>query len=292
VRSILSIQDLRDDEINETVSTALRLQADGWASATTRIPFVTALVFLTPSLRTRTGFAAATLRLGGSTIDVAERRETRRMSAPESLSDTIRAMAGIADVVVVRTDEELVPSVVDDLSCVLVNGGDRDHHPTQALIDLAALESRGPVKSLRIGISGDLSGRVTTSLLQLLERRPPRSLVLSGPQGPEPVALGPVLAARTTHVGGLAPDGLDVVYLAGLPKVVGTRELLREEREAFSLGLHNVGQLGRDAVVLCPMPVIDELDPALRADPRVAMFEQSDHGVYVRAALLQLLRRT
>ena len=38
-----------------------------------------------------------------------------------------------------------------------------------------------------------------------------------------------------------------------------------------------------------PLPRVDEIDPAVDADPRAAYFRQAHNGVYVRMALLQLL---
>jgi aspartate carbamoyltransferase catalytic subunit len=44
-----------------------------------------------------------------------------------------------------------------------------------------------------------------------------------------------------------------------------------------------------DAVVLSPMPVIDEIATTARSDPRVRMFQQSDDALFVRMALIEAL---
>ncbi len=44
-----------------------------------------------------------------------------------------------------------------------------------------------------------------------------------------------------------------------------------------------------NAVVLSPMPVIDEIASTVRGDPRIRMLEQSDDALFVRMALIEAL---
>ena len=43
------------------------------------------------------------------------------------------------------------------------------------------------------------------------------------------------------------------------------------------------------AVVMHPLPRVDEIAPAVDVDPRAAYFRQADTGLYVRMALLRML---
>ena len=43
------------------------------------------------------------------------------------------------------------------------------------------------------------------------------------------------------------------------------------------------------AVVMHPLPRVDEIDPEVDADPRAAYFRQAHNGLYVRMALLRMI---
>ena len=46
-------------------------------------------------------------------------------------------------------------------------------------------------------------------------------------------------------------------------------------------------RLRPNAILLHPLPRLDEIDPAVDADPRAAYFRQARNGVQVRMALLE-----
>lgn len=289
-RLILSVDDFEDGEVRTLLEAATEL-AQGRAPVA-RAPFSLGLLFLAPSLRTRIGFAAAAVRLGGTPIDVLEPRSGPGMSRPETFADTLRVVGGMTDLVVFRTSFRVERDVAEECPTNCVNGGDGEDgsHPTQALIDLLAIERRlGPVAELRVGVCGDLTARSARSLLDLLRRVPPKELKLIAPPGRSApsLALGAELERRTIRLDGAEFDGLDVLYMAGLAEGDGERRLDRSTRAKFALTEERLGRLRQDALILAPMPVIDELDAAARADHRLGMFEQSDGGLYLRMALLE-----
>ncbi|MDQ1710819.1 MAG: aspartate carbamoyltransferase catalytic subunit [Frankiaceae bacterium] len=257
-------------------------------------PFVVGLLFTTSSLRTRLGFGVAAVRLGGSAIDTQELRWGARMSEAESFADTLRTMSGMVDVVVARTAERLDPEVVRR-SCVsaFVNAGDGDgEHPTQAVIDLCAIVAeRGDVAGQRIGICGDLTSRCAHSLVRLLDRHLPGELALFAPPGRDDlgVGVGPELASRISWRKPGELDDLDVLYLTGLPEGRGDDRIGPDVRQEYALTRVGLDRMSADAVVISPMPVIDEISADARMDPRVRVFAQSDRGVFVRTALLARL---
>jgi aspartate carbamoyltransferase catalytic subunit len=78
---------------------------------------------------------------------------------------------------------------------------------------------------------------------------------------------------------------VDVLYVAGIPHGAldePGRARLRVDRKALAA-------LPPDAVVLSPMPVIDEIATTARSDPRIGMFRQSDDALFVRMALIEAL---
>ncbi|MEN3010686.1 MAG: aspartate carbamoyltransferase, partial [Candidatus Bipolaricaulaceae bacterium] len=60
-----------------------------------------ATLFYEPSTRIRLSFEAAMLRLGGQVLSVAD-PQTSSVAKGESLADTIRTVAGYADLIVIR----------------------------------------------------------------------------------------------------------------------------------------------------------------------------------------------
>ena len=282
---IVGVDDLGTEEIRHILSRATGLRA-GVASQLTRPPLV-GLLFLETSLRTRVGFAAAAARLGGQSVDVAERRGNA-VAMPEAWADTLRVVSGNVDLVVARPGRALDASQLCPLLVSsFLNGGDAGRcgeHPSQALIDLYAIEqARGPVAELTVAICGDLRMRAVRSLVRLLARFAPRALVaISDPRlGDGADQAG----CYTEHRVPWDVGDVDVLYVAGIPHGAldePGRARLRVDRKALAA-------LRPDAVVLSPMPVIDEIATTARSDPRIRMFQQSDDALFVRMALIEAL---
>ena len=285
-RHLVRASDLTDTDVRHLVERAEEL-AEGGTPQVEKSALVGTL-FLTPSMRTRVGFAAAAFRLGCSALPVTELRFDDKMSDAESLEDAVRVLTGMVDVLVTRSPRQLDHDWLRDFAaCPLVNGGDSTEHPTQALVDIAAIEKfAGPVEDQRIAICGDARMRSVTSLLRLFGRMPPRSLVIAAPNGRGP--LDPAgLIGQCEFV---APNDLgefDVLLMPGLAPGTGPEILGPSERTAFSASACMLEGLSERGVVLSPMPVIDEIDNDVRKDPRLKMFEQSDHAVFVRMAILE-----
>ena len=279
---VVGVDDLGTEEIPHILSRATDLRA-GAVGRLPRSPLV-GLLFLETSLRTRVGFAAAAARLGGQSIDIAERRGNA-LSMPEGWADTLRVVSGNVDLVIARPGRQLdVSQLRPLLVSSFLNGGDTGssgEHPSQALIDLYAIEqARGPVSRLTVAICGDLRMRAVRSLVRLFARFPPRRLVqISDSRLRDGTEV--VLEDRAPWELG----DVDVLYVAGIPHGAldePGRARLRVDRRALQ-------SLPDDAVILSPMPVIDEIATTARSDPRIRMFQQSDDALFVRMALIEAL---
>lgn len=248
------------------------------------------LVFLDTSLRTRTGFAAAAARLGATAIEVVSTRGNA-VSMPESWPDTVRTVAGYCDVLVARVAHAWADQPVPrGVRVPVVNAGDtgpRAEHPTQALVDVFAIEQLvGPVPDLRVALCGDLRMRAARSLLTLLDREPPHDLVLVtdpalevGLELPE----GVVRRARRSRLDDL--EDVDVLYVVGMPHLA----LPEDDRTRLRVTRRHLDGLSERGVVLCPLPVIDEMEREVLDDPRMRAFEQSDLALWIRIAVLEWL---
>lgn len=284
-RAVHSVADWSDDEIDGMLARASEL-ADGAAPASPPGALL-GLCFFQPSLRTRVGFEAAAHRSGIGFVEAVERRSSAE-SMPERIEDTVRVMSGYCDALAVRAPRpsaELRRSALPGTSWL--NGGDTDEHPTQALIDLFAIERlAGPVSEQRVAIVGDLRMRSVRSLRALLRRRPGAALAVAS--APELAVDGPPDGAvQVQEVADLVDFAPDVVYLAGIPHQAvseATRTRLRLDRRTLD-------RLAESTVVLSPLPLIDEVASTARDDTRIRWFDQSDLGLWIRMATLEHLLR-
>ena len=280
-RAFHSVSDWSDNEIGRLLHRAGELAAG--AAPTLATDALIGMCFFQTSLRTRVGFEAAAHRIGAKFVEVAERRGSGE-SMPERIEDTIRVVSGYCDALIVRSPQ---PSTVLATSVrpgtTWVNAGDSVEHPTQALIDLFAIERLvGPIAGVRVAIVGDLRMRAAQSLLSLLRRRAPAALLaITDPQ------LTPTGLADGIRVGdsatGLAEFEPDVVYLVGIPHQAVSEEV----RTRLRVGRETLARLGADVAVLSPLPLIDEIASNARDDRRIRWFEQNDFGLAVRTAVLE-----
>lgn len=254
---------------------------------------VVGLFFFEASTRTRLGFRAAIGRLGASAIELHSTRYEPGMLEPESELDSFRSVAGFADLVILRHhDQEAFESMLAQTPIPVINAGSgSSRHPTQALVDLFAIRSLlGRIEGLRIGIVGDLStSRATKSLVTAFKFFPPKELRLIAPRGYElpPGILAEIPDVDTSSCEVFELSNLDVLYMAGFPlkrHSEGAREDLHFQ---YCLTVDKAQALPRSAIILSPLPRIDEIDRGVDRLPTAAYFEQSRLGQFIRIALIE-----
>ena len=243
------------------------------------------LLFYETSLRTRVGFTVASHRLGLNTVEVYEPRHSE-ISLPESWIDTLRITSGYCSAIVTRPGVPLERTVINEYCmCPCVNGGDTGEnaeHPTQALLDLYAIRVLAPNRPLRIVIWGDPTMRAARSLLKLLRHTDHEPYIVSDSQFHNTVSDDNI---RMNEPEDLAQIGADVLYATGMRH----QSLPLPRREALIVRRTTMSALSASAIVLSPMPVLDEIAPEIRSDSRIKMQRQSDLGQYVRMAILHKL---
>jgi aspartate carbamoyltransferase catalytic subunit len=290
---------LSSHDLDRATIDALMLTADGLASGGKPARLegaVMALAFFEPSLRTRIGFEVAALRLGAATVAVAEPRYTPTMSRAESLQDEIRVLGDYCDAICVRhPDSVALREAAESVEAPIINcGSGTSEHPTQALIDVFAIyRILGTVDGLRIAIIGDLQHmRAAHSLLITLTCFANVTVRCISPPSlsmpPELVAhfsTGP--SRRIEESSNLDLDGVDIVYVAGMPRQAGSSSLDPHLRADFSLTLERALRLDEHVRILCPLPRIDEIEPRVDELPSAAYLQQSALGLPMRMAVLQ-----
>jgi aspartate carbamoyltransferase catalytic subunit len=263
-----------------------------------------ATLFFEPSTRTRMSFESAMLRLGGQVITAEDAAESSSAAKGETIEDTIRIVESYADLIVIRHPRSGAAEIAASVASVpIINAGDgAREHPTQALLDLFTIQQElGRIDNLTVALVGDLRyGRAPRSLAMLLTRTTGNTIIMVAPPG---IGMSPdVLDAL--RFGGVTtrqePDLLaaarvaDVVYMTRVQKERFPNEAeYLAARGSYRFGPEHLAALRRDAIVMHPLPRVDEIDPSVDADPRAAYFRQARNGVYVRMALLDaLLNRT
>jgi aspartate carbamoyltransferase catalytic subunit len=246
--------------------------------------------FFEDSTRTLLSFEIAANRLGAQVVTMQVERSSIKKG--ETLDDTARTLDAMRpDVLVIRHGTSGAPaSVAAIMECPVINAGDGiGEHPTQALLDAAAIRQRfGRVEGLVIAICGDIRhSRVARSNARLLSRLG-ANLRFAGPPSLIP-----------SDIDGLALDqaieGADVVMMLRVQ-----RERLEEDLgdapgeylDRYGLTAERFRRAAPNAVVMHPGPINRgvEIEGALADDPeRSLVVRQVEMGVAVRMACLDLL---
>lgn len=262
---------------------------------------ILASLFFEPSTRTRFSFESAMLRLGGQVITSENASDYSSAKKGETLEDTVRTVAGYADCIVLRHPEKGAAQRAAQVSPVpIINAGDGSgEHPTQALLDMYTIQKeKGNMDGLTITIVGDLLyGRTVHSLVQLLALYRDIHIALVSPaqlrlpeEYKQNLRAQKISFKETEDFPG-ALQKADVVYMTRLQKERFSSQpdllTLNVNKSSYILDEAALSQLSQNAIILHPLPRVDEISPIVDSDPRAAYFRQAQNGLYVRMALLQ-----
>ena len=262
---------------------------------------IMATLFYEPSTRTRFSFETAMYRLGGSVISTENAAEFSSVAKGETLEDTVRILNGYADVLVIRHYEVGSAKRAASVSRVpVINAGDgAGQHPTQALLDLYTIHKEiGSINGLHIAMVGDLAqGRTVRSLTYLLSKfqniriyfvAPP--LLKMKEDILDHLREKNVWYAEETDLDKVLPE-VNVVYQTRIQKErFGDRIADYEAcRGVYMINSDSLRLMKADAIVMHPLPRLDEIAMEVDSDPRAAYFRQAQNGLYVRMALLRMV---
>jgi aspartate carbamoyltransferase catalytic subunit len=210
----------------------------------------------------------------------------------ESLKDTILTLSAYdPDVIVIRHPSIGAPRLVSRWSDAhVVNAGDGKHqHPTQALLDLYAMqEALGRLDGLHVAIVGDvLHSRVARSLVQALVLVGARA-TLVGPPTLLPRGIEGLGCEVTTDVGAIAQA--DVVYVLRMQRerMAAGEAYVPSLREYTALYGVTPERVRPGQVVMHPGPMNRgvEIDPRVADSGAALVTEQVRAGLVVRMAVL------
>lgn len=259
---------------------------------------ILATLFYEPSTRTRLSFESAMSRLGGSVIGFSD-IESSSVAKGESLADTIRTVANYSDIIAIRHPSEGAARVAAEYSKVpVINAGDGGHqHPTQTLLDLFTIKKKkGVIKGLNVMLAGDLKFGRTTHSLALALARFGVNLFFSSPPGLDM----PDYIIRTLkeeyginyyinnnireHI-----NEVDVIYMTRVQRERLVEAEYLKYRGSYILTDEVLKEVKKGAIIMHPLPRVDEISNEVDLDSRAVYFEQAFFGVPVRMALISIL---
>jgi len=259
---------------------------------------VIASLFFEPSTRTRLSFEAAINRTGAKVVSMADASSSSSAKG-ETLMDTIMTVDGYVDVIVMRHPQTGSAKIAADAAVnPVINGGDgAGQHPTQALLDIYTMrKEKGHIGGQTITLLGDLKhGRTVHSLSYMMQQFGNKMIFASPEQLKMPDEITSELKGR----------GADIVETEDVKEALSKSDFIyvtRVQRERFAdqaeyerckgsyiLDRELLKYAKKGAIILHPLPRVDEIAVEVDSYEGAAYFRQAHNGMYLRMALLGLV---
>ena len=297
MRSLITMDDLSNDDINEILDDAERLMPV--AKGDSYLPLLQGKIlgnlFFEPSTRTRMSFETAMKRLGGDVLNLGAVASSSVIKG-ETLYDTIRMVDGYSDIIALRHPLQGAAQYASDAASVpIANAGDgAGHHPTQTMLDLFTIrQAHKTLEGLKIVLVGDLRyGRTVHSLSHAMARHGCELIFVSPKSLKMPKEIIIDLknhGAQISESDSLAQEigSADVIYMTRIQK-----ERFPDEDEykkvagSFKLEAADLSSCKENMIVMHPLPRVDEINPDVDKTVHARYFEQAFNGVVTRMALL------
>jgi len=254
-------------------------------------------LFFEPSTRTRLSFESAIALLGGTSVGIADATSSS-IHKGETLGDTVKVISSYCDVLVLRHSLDGSSRFAAEISNkpIINAGSGTEEHPTQTIQDLYTIKKeKKKIDGLKIGIAGDLKyGRTVYSLLYGLRNYDVDLHLIS----PESLRIrsdstydikNELSYTESSNIDEYIED-LDVLYVTRIQKErFPDEEEYAKVKGSYVIGSDMVKKMKDDAIILHPLPRIDEISADVDNTKQAKYFEQVEYGKYTRAALLGLI---
>ncbi len=291
MKKLISILDLSIEEITEIFSVAI-LEKDLYNQYYNALEGkMLGNFFFQPSTRTQFSLQSAFMKLGGKVLTCSDINQTR--SGPpyfEPLDDMGHIVSNYCDIVAMRTinaiDTELF---VKEMTVPFISAGSGNiEHPTQTLTDLFSIKKyHKHIDNNNILIIGTPRQRTINSLILGLSRYKNINIHILSQAG---VYLMDDVASKCTS--------LNITYHHSWEELIGSDTLktisiiyvdkiFNETRsyDDFVIEKNYLDFIGKDTLILHPLPRTKELPKYLDVMPGAYYFKQAELGMYVRSAL-------
>ena len=299
MKNIISANQFTKDEVEKILSRAEIMEQGVKSGKAEKLlkDKIVACIFFEPSTRTRLSFETAALKLGAQGISAENAMENSSAHKGETIEDTTKILCSYADIIVIRHPKAgTLDAAAKVATKPLINAGDgANQHPTQGFLDLYTIKKeQGRLTNLNIGFGGDLlNSRTLRSLLPFLRFYEGNKFYFISPKE---------LELPREFIKGLKENGvnfeelrsleeklpeLDVLYMTRVQKERFPDEVsYNKVKDLFIFKKEHLKTLKQSAIIMHPLPKINEIEVEVDADPRAAYFRQAENGLYVRMALL------
>jgi len=300
-RNIISIRDFTRAELDFMLSTADKMENFAKGGSDILKAKIMATLFFEPSTRTKLSFETAMYRLGGMNIGFSE-PGAASIQKGENLSDTVRVVENYSDVLVIRHPMEGASRLASEFANIpVINAGSgSEEHPTQAILDIYTMKREfGSIDGLKVAMIGDLRyGRTVHSLTYALSLYSGVKLYLVSPD---------ILKMRNEVLDDIGrmmdiEEGrqlkeiikkVDVIYMTRIQKERFADPVEYESvKGSYRLSKTELEEARKDAIVMHPLPRIDEIDANVDSTIHARYFKQVWYGLLVRMGLLTLVLGT
>ena len=297
-KSIISVRDLDKQKLESIFDATNKIiDMDGDQRREIARGKTLGYLFFEPSTRTRLSFEAAMALLGGTSIGIADVLSSS-IHKGETLGDTVKIISGYCDVLALRHSLDGSSRFAAEVSNkpVINAGSGTEEHPTQTIQDLFTIrKEKKKIDGLKIGIVGDLKyGRTVYSLLYGLSNYDvdvhlisPESLRI---RSDSTYVIKKDLSYTESTTLDDYIDDLDVLYVTRIQKErFPDEEEYANVKDSYVIGLDMIKKMKDDAIILHPLPRVDEISTDVDKTKQAKYFEQAEYGKYTRAALLGLI---
>ena len=298
MKNILTTKQFTKEDIEQILGRAEMMEKDLKEGKVNKLlaDKVIASIFFEPSTRTRLSFETAAIRLGANVISVENAEVSSSAFKGETIEDTARMLSGYADAIVMRHHKAGAAEVAASVATKpILNAGDGpNQHPSQALLDVYTIKKEhGSLENLSIAFVGDLkNSRPLHSLMPIFMFYPNNTFYFISPKElviPEDLKQElkdkNINFIESQNLEEILPK-LDVLYMTRVQKErFPNIEDYEKVKDLYLLRKEHLNTLKKEAIIMHPLPRVNEIDPRIDSDHRACYFRQAENGLYVRMAL-------
>ncbi len=300
-KDFLSVKDWSTDELNEVLTSALKMKADPKKYSRRLEGQALAMIFEKPSLRTRVSFDVGIHQLGGYSLCLTQGEIN--LGQREAVSDVARNLERMVDGIMIRTfSHENVKEMAEQASIPVINGLTDFSHPCQAMADyMTVFEVKGRLPGLKIAYVGD-GNNVAHSLIYGAVRLG-LHLAVASPKGYEPNpevlrwaeenASATGCRVEMLHDPVAAANDADVIYTdvwasMGLESEAAMR---RQVFQSYQVNDSLVRNAKSDYVFMHCLPAHrgEEVSDSVIESTHSVVFQQAENRVHAQKAILLAL---
>ncbi len=254
---------------------------------------ILAMIFETPSTRTRISFDVAMNKLGGRSIALSP--DELQLGRGESISDTARVLSRYVDAILLRTNShESLLQLVESATVPIINGLTNRSHPCQLMADVLTFEEhRGPISGRRIAWVGDGNNMAATWIQAAAQFEFSLRLACPAAYAPAAEVLDWALArgadvALSEDIGEAVADADCVVTDTWISMSDDAGKQKIKDLEAFQVNETVMAKAADDAIFLHCLPAKRglEVTEAVMEGAHSVVFDEAENRLHAQKAIL------